>query len=60
MIRYEVEYSEREYIRNIIEEAKRYRQTRRPSWKDYEYFKQRLHDGGVYGYEKELADALGI
>ena len=33
---------------------------RKANFHDYERFKQLLHENGHYGYEKELADILGV
>ena len=33
---------------------------KRVSWLDYEYFKRKLHDAGLFGYECKLADTLGL
>ena len=32
----------------------------KPTYRVYEYYKQMLHNAGYYGYERELADILGI
>ena len=32
----------------------------KPTYHVYEYYKQMLHNAGYYGYERELADILGI
>lgn len=47
---------------NIIDEAKRYKQScrGRVSYHTYEQFKARLYELGCYGYERDLADALGV
>lgn len=36
------------------------RTKKRVSWLDYEYFKRKLHDAGLFGYECKLADTLGL
>lgn len=36
------------------------RNKKRVSWSDYEYFKRKLHDAGLFGYECKLADTLGL
>ena len=49
----------------IIKEALAYYQSlrlrgKRPTYQDYEYYKQRLHDLGIYGEENRLAQALHL
>lgn len=31
-----------------------------PTWTDYEYFKNRMHDSNIYGHEYELTQILHI
>ena len=33
---------------------------KQPTWHDYEYFKKKLHDNGIFGYEYQIADILNI
>lgn len=52
-------------LNSIMEEAKTFynnaKQSKRcVTWSDYEYFKHRLLDNGLYGYESRLAEILHI
>lgn len=53
---------EKQLAKCIIERAKNYRKiaSSAPTYQDYEYYKRMLHNSGLYGYESELADALGL
>lgn len=49
----------------ILASARRYRQAlqkqhKKPTWADYERFKQQLYSNDHYGKESALADALGL
>ena len=47
---------------SIIQSAKSHRiaSSRKMTYNDYEYYKSQLHSYSLYGYERQLADALGI
>lgn len=47
---------------SILEEAKNFKKSarRRITYRDYEYYKGRLHSNGFYGHESKLANALGL
>ena len=51
-------------VETILATAKLFRKDikghRKADFHDYERFKQTLHENGHYGYEKELADILGV
>lgn len=44
----------------IINEAKALRNQRVCDYHDYVMFKAKLYNIGAYGYERALADALGV
>ena len=46
----------------IIEEAKRFKSTssRSMNYSDYERFKAKMHNECIFGYERELSNALGL
>lgn len=47
---------------SILQEAKKFKDSlhRCCDYQDYETFKQKLHLYNCYGYEKQLADILGV
>ena len=52
-------------LRLILSQAKLLYEIRKNAnksitWADYEYFKQKLHSEFLFGYEKQLADILGL
>lgn len=45
----------------LLEEVKKFgRSVVGSSWQDYERFKTMFHNHGLYGYEKDIADALNL
>ena len=44
----------------ILEEARQLSKSTLPTYSDYEYYKNILHNNGCYGYEGQLADALKL
>lgn len=57
-----LEKSRDEKAQEILNVAKMYKQisNRNMCYADYEKFKQQLHFESLFGYEKELADILGV
>lgn len=54
-----------ESVDEIMKEAKTFYKSvakngKQPTWHDYEYFKKKLHDNGIFGYEYQIADILNI
>ena len=54
-----------ETVDEIMKEAKTFYKNVKSSgkhttWHDYEYFKKKLHDNGIFGYEYRIADILNI
>lgn len=48
------------FVETIIREAEELAHKKEPTYQDYEFFKHKLHASGFYGYEKSIANALGI
>ena len=44
----------------LLEEIREYKENNVVGWKDYEHFKQLFINLGIYGYEKDIADALDL
>ena len=47
-------------ITAFLDEIKEYRENNVVSWNDYEYFKQVFYSHNIFGYERDIADALGL
>lgn len=47
-------------LKSILAEASSFARNHKADWSDYEYYKHRLHDAGIFGHENELADALKL
>lgn len=50
---------------SILDEAKNFKLNcianhTLPDWFDYEYFKKKLHENGIYGTEAQLTNILGL
>lgn len=54
--------SPQDIAESIIADARSHKiaSSRKMTYRDYEYFKSQLHSYSLYGYERQLADALGI
>lgn len=44
----------------LLNQVKEFGKNNVATWFDYEEFKRKFHDAGVYGYEKDIADALNL
>lgn len=49
-----------EVLKDILDEAISFAAKHKADWTDYEYFKNRLHDAGIFGHEGQLADILKL
>jgi hypothetical protein len=47
-------------VKDILADAKEYAKSHKCNYSDYEYYKNKLHNIGEYGYEPELARILRV
>ena len=47
-------------LETLLNQVKEFGENNVATWFDYEEFKRKFHDAGVYGYERDIADALNL